>query len=272
MFLIKLGGSVVTDKSQDYVFREATVKRLATELYESHADTILIHGGGSFGHPLAKRYALAQGYKSDAQIKGVAEVQRDMRRLNLKIIDGLLDAGINAVSLPPSAVVRCSRKELSAIDIDVFKSYLGLGLVPVTFGDVVLDYRQKFCICSGDALMLALAQAFKPTKTIFVMDVDGYYDADPRMSETATLIREISAEDMGHSGDSKSPHTIIDTRIGNREQSQNAVADVTGGIAGKLEVAKALAAFTEVLFVNGLVAGRLRDALMGKDVVGTVIR
>ena len=60
--LLKLGGSVITDKTQPFTARTDVIERLAREiknaLDERGDDLQLIigHGAGSFGHPLAEKY------------------------------------------------------------------------------------------------------------------------------------------------------------------------------------------------------------------------
>ena len=49
--------------------------------------------------------------------------------------------------------------------------------------------------------------------------------------------------------------------------------DVTGGIVNKLEEGFAAAeSGVEVLLVNGLVEGRVRDAILGREVLGTRLK
>lgn len=255
MHLVKLGGSVLTDKARTTTKRTAAIRRLSRELAEARADLVLVHGAGSFGHIKARKHRLAAGYLDDDQLPAVAEVQRDVRALNLAVLDGLRAAGLRPVSLPPSAIARLDDGELASLDLDVFRRYHDLGFTPVTFGDVVLDRRRWFAICSGDLLMRALAEAFRPEAAIFVADVDGVYTADPKRVKSARLLPEIRPGDVG----------AIDTTA--------KTDDVTGGLAGKLDRMFAVAKYVDrCLLVNGLKKGRLLAALRGEDVVATRVR
>ena len=80
--LIKLGGSVITDKSQYRRFDKDAVSRLCREIAESGKQAVVVHGAGSFGHILAKRYSIQDGYSSKEQIPAVAMVQHDVRELS----------------------------------------------------------------------------------------------------------------------------------------------------------------------------------------------
>jgi len=255
MHLVKLGGSVITDKSRVTTLRPAPLRRLAAEIAKAEQETIVVHGAGSFGHVKAAKHRLHEGYLEDDQLAAVSEVQRDVRQLNLAVVDALRKAGLKPISLPPSAIARLDDGALRHVDLDVFRRYFDLGFTPVTFGDVVLDSRRWFAICSGDLLMLALAQAFRPESAIFVADVDGVYTKDPKRAKSAKLLREVGLSNLGG----------VDT--------SEPTADVTGGLAGKLERMIEIARFVpRCILVNGLKKGRLLAALRDERVVGTRVK
>ena len=56
MIIVKLGGSVITDKSRYRTFRREITKEIIDVISEFEEELILVHGGGSFGHIMAKRY------------------------------------------------------------------------------------------------------------------------------------------------------------------------------------------------------------------------
>ena len=58
MIIIKLGGSVVTDKSKPMTARHDVIDRLSKEIASVPGSKVIIHGGGSFGHIKAKEYEL----------------------------------------------------------------------------------------------------------------------------------------------------------------------------------------------------------------------
>ncbi len=263
MFLVKLGGSVITDKARTRTFRADIAERLAKELAEASMSGVLVTGAGSFGHILAKKYKLNQGIIDCSldQIQGLSHVQRDVRLLNLKVCDALLKKKLSPVSMPPSAMVRCKGGKIESIDLKFFKLYLKLGTIPVTFGDVVLDSTSGFCICSGDLMMEVLSKNFKFDFAVFVTDVDGVFDADPKMDPSANLIKEFSI--------GKRP--MGDAQLSN-EECNSSVNDVTGKMRGKIACALNIASTgTDVYIINGLVPGRLKALLSGKDVVCTKI-
>ena len=255
MKLVKLGGSVITDKSKLRAFKSGACDRLARELSTAKDSLGIVHGAGSFGHIEAKKHSLHQGFKEDAQLKFVVRVQRDVRELNLKVLESLIGRGIRAVSVPPAAAGVFWDGQIRSFDREPFESVLKLGLTPVSFGDVVPDESMGFSICSGDLIMEALAREFKPAIVIFCADVDGVFEADPKRNRKAKLIPQLDLETLGSI---------------KRTQSKN--ADVTGSIYAKLERMLAISRSCErCMIVNGNVPGRLEKALQGEEVVSTVV-
>ena len=56
MYIIKLGGSVITDKRKENYFKKDIVDNLAKVIKKANKKTIIIHGAGSFGHIIADKY------------------------------------------------------------------------------------------------------------------------------------------------------------------------------------------------------------------------
>ncbi len=252
MLLVKLGGSVITDKARLRTPRKAAIARLTKELANLGDDLIVVHGAGSFGHIMARKYAL-NGPASPTKARGAAVVQRDVRTLDRLVVDGLVKAGLAPVVLPPSAVLGLEGGRVASFDVAPFRDYVGQGFTPVTFGDVVRDKARGVSVCSGDVLMLELAKAFHPRCVVFAADVDGLYTADPRRVKDAQLLLSLSAKDVSliDFGPAKGP-------------------DVTGGMEAKVRRMIEIAAHAdEAVIVNGNVKNRVRDALRGRIVIGT---
>ncbi|AGB04231.1 putative archaeal kinase [Aciduliprofundum sp. MAR08-339] len=243
MLLVKMGGSVITDKRVYRRFREDVMERIVK--YLPKEDLIIVHGGGSFGHPLAKKYGITEGF-SEEKTMGFAEIGRDMEDLNLRIIEILIENDIPAVSIAPHSFHIFGEE----MDLHIFERFLSLGLVPVTYGDIILDSSQGINICSGDYLMLQLAREFRPEKVIFLTDVDGIYDRDP--SEQGAELIEVLRRDS-------KVETIIK------------VDDVTGGVAYKISIMRKIARYSRVYVLNGFHPERIENVLNDEDFVGTVV-
>ena len=260
MKVVKLGGSVLTNKraagsrrGEKPRFYPGVARKLLREIRSSAQEVVLITGAGSFGHVLADKYGLKEGYRDDRQWDGYCRVSRDVRRLNLMVLDEALKAGLRPVSVPPSVSVLQAEGRIHYLDEGVFRRYLGQGLMPVTFGDVALDMgERRFSICGGDALALHIARLFRAERAVFVSDIDGI-----KVGARGTLCREFTAADLDR----------ITAPRGAKGK------DVTGGIAAKARLALELVASgTETVVLNGRKAGRLLSALKGGEPVGTWFR
>jgi len=255
MYIIKFGGSVITDKAKECCFKQEIADRLAAELRRANKEVILIHGAGSYGHILAKKYKLNDGFKQKKQVEGFALTQAQVQRLNNLVLASLHNHDLPAVSIPPHAVLSLTNHKLSQVDYSIFQKYLDLSFMPVSFGDVALDKKLGFSICSGDLLVQLLAVHFKPEKVIFVLDEDGLYSANPKLDRNATFLENVTIKD-----------------IEKLTTSLDAHADVTKGMQGKLQTIKHIArGGVDTILLNGNVHNRLYDTLKGKKVRCTKI-
>ena len=255
MILIKLGGSVITDKGEYKKFRKDVVSRLCKEIKASGKDVIIVHGAGSFGHILAKEFELNEGYKRKEQIDAVAKVSLDVRELNNLVIAELIASGIPAVSIPTGSCFVMDDGELLMNDSEILQRYIELNIAPVMFGDVVLDRKKGFGICSGDKIMECLSDIFSPDMVIFVSDIDGLYDRDPKVTKDAKLI------------------TSVNENVFENIPAETTVADVTGGVHAKMRTMLDLCSDgRDCILVNGMKDGRLLSLLNGNDIVCTRAR
>lgn len=247
MKLVKLGGSAITYKGRDRRFRRRVTERLAAELAPFKDDLCIVHGGGSFGHPLAHAFRLQQGMAGADQLQGFAQVHHSMRDLNLRVLGVLQAQGIPAVSIPPALLVTVENGKVSSFASKTFWQHIDRGLVPVTFGDVVLDGVRGSSILSGDDLMLHLARDLDPELAVFVADVEGVRGPD------GSILQEVSR-----------PLPDLTYPEGR---------DVTGGLQRKLDLMMQMAEEGHrCLLLSGLVRGRLKAALEGRRVPGTEVR
>lgn len=256
MKLVKLGGSVVTDKNKPQTPNIQRIKALAREVAESGQDRlVIIHGGGSYGHPLAKKHSIATGLVDATQVPGFSETHQAMVQLNKLIVDTLLEAGVPAFSVSPSSFIRTHATRLETIDTTMIEGLLDIGLVPVLYGDTVLDTEQGFAILSGDQLIVKLALELRATQIVLGSDVDGIFTDNPKTNPEARLIERLSVG-----------------RLREAEIGSSSATDVTGGMYGKVaEAVPAVEAGVEVLLVNATVDGRVKKSLRGEKVKGTVL-
>jgi isopentenyl phosphate kinase len=104
--ILKIGGSAITDKNGKLAARTEVINRLAKEIQKVNIkNLIIVHGGGSFGHPTAQKYGIKDGLKEDAQKVGFAETHHVMTVLNGLVMDALVRHKILALSVAPSSCI-----------------------------------------------------------------------------------------------------------------------------------------------------------------------
>ena len=255
MILIKLGGSVITDKSQYKKFDREQAERLCREIAESGVPVIIVHGAGSFGHVLAKKYSIQNGYTDPEQVQAAAQVHHDAMELGMLMTQTLMDNGIPAASVSPGTCFVMEDGRIVPDNLEPIEALAKMGIMPVTFGDVVMDRTRGFGIVSGDQMMELMAEMFRPERVVFVSDIDGLYTANPKTDPDAELIPAFDA--------------------GTLEQvsSVSDVDDVTGGVRNKMEsMLRMCGDGRDCVLINGTVPGRLLSLLRGEDVTCTVAR
>jgi len=256
MIVVKLGGSVITDKSKPLSFNEDVSGRLAEEIASTGMrNLILIHGGGSFGHYTALTYGLDKIDKPTSQAPpGLLETHMSMRKLTDKLVEVFSSRGLRVYPIAASSILTARKGRIDSLYTESIRLALKMGLTPLLHGDVVFDHGDGFSIISGDQIAAKLALEFNAYRVVFVVDVDGVYDRDPRL-EGASLFREIKVKFL---------RNICSEAITSM--------DVTGGMASKLREASILAEKgIAVYIINGLKPGRLYKAIMGLEVEGTRI-
>ncbi len=186
MDIIKIGGSLLTDKT---VYRKFYQKKTSTiiQRLSKLESFILVHGGGSFGHYISEKYGLP-GEVSEERIKAGAIVKYDMADLNQRIVKMLNSVGRPAIGISPFFLDRND-----SFNYDLVKKVLEMNFIPVLYGDVYLR-NHEIGILSGDHIMVSLAEMFKPERAIFLSDVDGVFDMDPKKYRNAAMIRKYSKE------------------------------------------------------------------------------
>lgn len=259
LILVKLGGSLITDKSKPFTAKPEVIKRLALEIKKAKkkiaADLIVGHGSGSFGHTLASKYKTQEGLINKDSLRGfclVSETAVDIDRIVLK---EFLRAGLAVFSFSPATFIYSKSDKLGDIFLSPIERALKLGLIPIVYGDVVYDKLKGFTIYSGektlDILARKLGRKYRETKVIQCGDTDGVYDEKgrtiPRIDE------KIFVKLRALIGSSKA-------------------TDVTGGMLHKVEESLNIAKIgIPSLIINGGRKDKLFNTLLGKKFKGTKI-
>lgn len=256
--ILKIGGSVITDKNGELTAQTQVIDRLANEVEK--ADTrnlIIVHGGGSFGHPAAQRNAIKEGLRDPKQLVGFAETHHFMTVLNGLMMDSLIMHNVPAVSVTPSSCITTENGRIKSFEDTPLKMLLERGFLPVLYGDAVIDTKLGFTILSGDQLVSTLATKFNADRIIIGVDVDGLYDADPKTEKAAKLFTHLTIEELKK----------LKSKLG-----KPTVCDVTGGMFGKIEeLLPALERGITATIVNATKPNHIYRALKRDSIEGTTI-
>jgi isopentenyl phosphate kinase len=257
--ILKLGGSAITDKTAEASPKTQIINRLAEEIKRADLDNlIVVHGGGSFGHPTAAKYGIKDGYKEDPTQKfGFAETHHMMTVLNGLVMDALIWHEIPAISVAPSSCVVTENGRVKFFDETVFKSMAKLIFTPVMYGDAVMDEKLGFTVLSGDQLVAYLAIRYKATKIVVGTDTDGLFDSDPKTNPNAKPYKNLTLKEL------KEIQPKLDKAPG---------TDITGGMAGKIsELIPAIEAGVHVTVTGATKGLSIYRALTDQSVLGTEI-
>jgi isopentenyl phosphate kinase len=269
LVFLKLGGSLITDKTQRYSPRLDKLNALAGEIQSVLTRTpelklLLGHGSGSFGHYAVQEHLRSHAYQGSgnsqpeeqrAYWRGFAEVWYRASELNRHVMEALHRAGLPAIAFPPSAMVTASDGAISAWDFTSLLAAVKSDLVPVIFGDIAFDVTGGGTVLSTEKLMMYLARPMRPQR-ILLAGLEAAVWADFPMRHTA--IERITPE----------TYAAVSSQIGGSEGT-----DVTGGMRTKVEEMLALVQEVPALTVqifSGERPGNVGSALLHKA-LGTVI-
>ena len=86
---------MITNKEKPFTANLSEIERLTSEISKANVSPlVIVHGGGSFGHPVAKQYEIDEGYKDSSQVIGFAKTHQAMTKLNKLIVDSLINHNI----------------------------------------------------------------------------------------------------------------------------------------------------------------------------------
>ena len=255
--LIKIGGSLITDKNKPYTVRSEALATIAQEVKKAMnlgKPLILGHGAGSFGHIPAKKYQTHKGLLNEQSRQGIVEVAAAARQLNAIVMQAFLDAQVQVVSVSPLSMMTSKNFEFGDIFTGAIEHLLQLGLLPVVYGDQILDTEVGCTIFSTEKVLANLgltlqSKGYQIERIIHCGQTNGVYDVS---GNTIPLISAKNVEQF---------HTTLGGSSG---------VDVTGGMLHKVMETLALAQRgIPGLIIDGIEHGSLSQAVAGKSVLGT---
>lgn len=260
IIFLKLGGSLLTDKTGFEALRPEIMARLAEEIAVARRANpslklVLGHGSGSFGHVAGAKYGTRSGVYGPEQWFGFAEVADAAARLNRIVVASLLSAGVPAVGLSSFASARVSNGKITHLNVETLRSALNAGLVPVVYGDVAFDAIRGGTIISTEEIMEYLSAEMPAAWLLLAGETPGVLDLQGEVIPLIT--RHTLPEVLPALGASRG-------------------TDVTGGMASKvlamLDLVEARPNLSVRIF-SGLEPGLLQALLMDPSLgSGTLLR
>jgi isopentenyl phosphate kinase len=274
LVFLKLGGSLITDKTQPFTPRLDIIEDVALQIStalqsQPNLRLVLGHGSGSFGHVAASEYRTRDGFVPRASPlihrerdkteqnywKGFAEVWYQASALNRFVMKALNKTNVPAIALAPSANVITSNGQVSIWETTAIRMALAAGLVPVIYGDVTFDEVRGGTILSTEDLFSFLARALNPERILLAgLEAAVWEDFPARTRKVASI----------------TPQTFNEVSRGVGKADG---ADVTGGMEAKVTQMLDLAQQNPELKIqifSGAEPGNITRAL-GGETLGTWI-
>jgi isopentenyl phosphate kinase len=252
---LKLGGSVITDKTRPFTARYDKLDSLANaiasimkELPDIHL--VLGHGSGSYGHSVADRYNTLNGVSGSLAWRGFTEVWYQASSLNRLVMEALHRSGLPAVTFSPVASVMAHDGEISIWNTHPIHIALANGLLPVIHGDVAFDEIRGGTILSTEDLFVHLARELHPKRILLAGLEPGVWADFP---DRKHLLKEFTTKHLSQQFEG----------IGAAEGM-----DVTGGMFSKVTKMLALVEeipSLEIIIFSGENPANIRRVLLGEN-------
>ncbi len=252
--ILKLGGSIITDKKTGApVLRTRRVKEIAREIKraltnDKDMQLILLYGAGSFAHPLAHHYKLADCHLSKHTLQGVGYTIASVRELGTNVARIFLETGIPVIPHQSSSLAFIEKGRLRFTNLAVIRDILNNGGIPLLGGDVVISDHTRTAIASADALAVELAKTLGNGRLLFASDTDGVYETFPPKKGEKPL-KHLDRSSL--------------KKILTGMHSKHSRTDVTGAMPGKLRALLNTRGTTATIF-NGNTPGVVAEVLSGK--------
>ena len=240
--VLKLGGSVITDKDHRETVDIPALEAAATAVADSGVeDLVVVHGGGSYGHFHAEDHGVSTT-EGTHDARGALAIHGAMKRLNGHVLDAFGQREVPTLPVHPLSVGARDADGNLSFPLDSVRTLLDEGFVPVLHGDAVAHAGEGVTILSGDELVVRLAEGLDADRVGLCSTVPGVLDTEENV---VPEIREFSD---------------VAAALGGSEST-----DVTGGMAAKVRALLALGAPAHIFGPDGL-----NDFLAG-DAPGTRI-
>jgi len=193
-FVLAIDGAIVTDENFSNILLDVAVLR------SLNIRVVLVHGASAQIRALAEQQGLAASNLDGAGITDAATLQLALtaaNRLTHEILEGLSAndlraACTNAIIAHPMGILEgvdhLFTGKVERVDVGMLQTLMDQGIVPVV-PPLGFDGDGKTYRVNSDGVALAVAEALKAIKLIFITTCDGLLRQDQ-------LIRQMAAADL----------------------------------------------------------------------------
>lgn len=252
VFVLAIDGAIVTDENFANILQDVAVLR------SLNIRVVIVHGASAQIRALAEEQRLKPSNLDGAGVTDEATLKLALtgaNRLTHEILEGLAAhdlraATANAVVAHPMGILggvdHLFTGKVERVDVEFFQALLAQGVIPVV-PPLGFDGEGKTYRVNSDHMAVALADALKAIKIIFITTADGLF-------YQGRLIRQVLASDLEQMLASRK-HEIIP------EMLSKAIHAVTATKAG----------IPRVHLINGRVDEGLLAEVFSNEGIGTLI-
>lgn len=257
LILLKIGGGLITDKTKPFTPREEVMQHVSRVIGQLHSeaqntDIILGNGAGSFGHFAAARYT------PDAQTRipsfGVCDIHQSVVQLNDMLVRHLLREEVPAYGVSPGSCIISNGGMPTTVHCDVLKALLSRYMVPVVYGDIVVDAARNGAVFSTEQVFELIIETLKDEydkiTVIYAGNTPGVVDT------RGSVLPSLSATSLS------GRDSFIGKAVG---------FDVTGGMRHKVDSALRIAQMADQVSIVSGHDDSILKAARGER-IGTIIR
>lgn len=256
MFVVKIGGSLITDKNAYCSPNRDEIRKYA-RLVKVHwnqlqGKLVIVLGGGSYGNGVPIRYNIKNSEQDWKHTNLLMMTVKMFEWIN-EVTMIFRDEGIPCYPFQTSSYCTTANGAPHSFYLDPIKNCLKLGVLPITSGDFTFDHDKSFVIFSSDNVPELFVEHFDVDRVVILTDVPGIYDS----IETKTVICKVTKDNYMQ---------VLNVAGASRKQ------DVTGGMNNKLKALIRIAQKnTTSVVCSGKNVTNLIDALFSDNPPGTVI-
>ncbi len=195
VYIVKLGGSLITHKDRAFSARIDVVQNIATvikEVYDPRERQLYLgNGAGSYAHVPATEYQTKRGFRDENSLIGASKVKEAALKLHGLCLEVLVETGVPAFSFSAGSFVLGLGEGNEGFLTPLIHS-AEIGLVPLFYGDVIIDKQIGFTIYSTEKIIgILVRELFRRDRTakitvLHLGTTDGVLDGEGRTIEGIT--------------------------------------------------------------------------------------